>query len=89
MQTSDAVTGCLEMRTKDLHKHLVREIQTNGSGDNYGVKHSCVITDHLSNFYSITGFPPDLLHDLLEGVVPVELAHYLKHTNSQMIPFST
>ncbi|KAK7896827.1 hypothetical protein WMY93_022152 [Mugilogobius chulae] len=24
--------------------------------------------------YSMTGFPPDVLHDLLEGVVPVELA---------------
>nr|XP_054604174.1 uncharacterized protein LOC129165307 isoform X3 [Nothobranchius furzeri]XP_054604183.1 uncharacterized protein LOC129165312 isoform X4 [Nothobranchius furzeri]XP_054604188.1 uncharacterized protein LOC129165313 isoform X4 [Nothobranchius furzeri] len=24
------------------------------------------------------GFPPDLLHDLFEGVVPVEIAHCLK-----------
>lgn len=78
MQTSDAVTGCFEMRTKDLYNTLFQEIKTNGSGENYGVKHSCIISDHLSHFHPITGFPPDLRHDLLEGVVPVELTHCLK-----------
>lgn len=78
MQTSDAVTGCFEMRTKDLHNTLVQEIQTNDSAENCGVKHSCIISDHLSHFHPTTGFPPDILHDLFEGVVPVELAHCLK-----------
>lgn len=48
------------------------------SEENYGVKQSCVLSDHLSYFHPITGFPPDILHDLFEGVVPVELAHSLK-----------
>lgn len=43
----------------------------------YGVKHRC-LSDHLSYFNPITGFPPDILHDLFEGVVPVELPHCLK-----------
>ena len=46
--------------------------------ENDGVKQSCVISDHLSYFHPITGFLPDVLHDLFEGVVPEELAHCLK-----------
>lgn len=71
MQTSDAVTGCFELRNEDLHDTLVQEIQTNDSGENCGVKQSCILSDHLSHFHPITGLPPDLLHDLFEGVVPV------------------
>ena len=78
MQNSDAVTGGFEMRRKDSHDSLVQELQTNETEDNYGVKRSCVLSDYLSFFHPITGFPPDVLHDLFEGVVPVELAHCLK-----------
>ena len=77
MQISDAVSGSFEMRTKDLHDKYVQEIQNNDSQEKYGVKQSCVLSDHLSYFHPITGFPPDILHDLFEGVVPVELAHCL------------
>lgn len=74
MQTSDAVTGSFEMRTKDLHDNLVQKIQNNDSEENYGVTQLC----SLSYFHPITGFPPDILHDLFEGVVPVEMPHCLK-----------
>ncbi|KAK0142283.1 hypothetical protein N1851_020018 [Merluccius polli] len=66
------------MRTKDLHDKHVQEIQNNDSQKKYGVKQSCVLSDHLSYFHPITGFPPEILHDLFECVVPVELAHCLK-----------
>ena len=66
------------MRTKDFRHTLVQEIQTNNSEENYGVKQSCVLSDHLSYFHPITGFLPDMLPDLSEGVVPVEVAHGLK-----------
>ncbi len=33
------------------------------------------MTKHLTHFHVSTGYPPDVLHDLFEGVVPVELAH--------------
>ena len=78
MQKSDAMTGGFEMRRKDSHDTLVQKIQTNETMENYGVKQSCVLSNHLSYFHPITGFPPDILHDLFEGVVPVELAHCLK-----------
>lgn len=78
MQISDAVTGGFEMRTKDLHDNLIQEIQNDDSKESYGVKHRCVLSDHLSYFHPITGFPPDVLHDPYEGVVPVEFAQCLK-----------
>lgn len=78
MHTSDAVTGSFEMTTTNLYHKLVQEMQNNDSEEKYGVKRSCVLSDHLSYFRPITGFPPDILHDLFEGVVPVQLAHSLK-----------
>lgn len=40
----------------------------------FGVKRSCVLTKHLSHFQVLKGYPPDIVHDIFEGVVPVELA---------------
>lgn len=37
-----------------------------------------VLRDFLDYFHPITGFPPDVLHDLLEGIVPVELSLCIK-----------
>lgn len=39
----------------------------------YGVKGSCVLNE-LDHFHSVSGFPPDIMHDLLEGVIPIEMA---------------
>lgn len=39
-----------------------------------GVKGDCILRNALQYFHPTTGFPPDALHDLLEGIVPVELA---------------
>lgn len=36
-----------------------------------------MLTENLSHFDVTTGYPPDLLHDLFEGLVPVELAQCL------------
>ena len=40
----------------------------------YGVKNKCVLAESLSHFKVTSGFPPDLAHDLFEGIVPVKLA---------------
>lgn len=32
------------------------------------------VLNKLTYFHTVTGFPPDVLHDLLEGLVPVELS---------------
>lgn len=60
-------TGAFPGRTKekaalasDTHSH--------------GVKRHCAITQRLNHFHVTTGYPPDIMHDLLEGTVPVELA---------------
>lgn len=37
-----------------------------------------MLTGKLSNFHVLTGYSPDLLHDLFEGIVPLEIALSLK-----------
>lgn len=57
------------------HQHQV-DIEAALAGDthSHGVKRHCAITERLNHFHVTTGYPPDVLHDLLEGIVPVELA---------------
>lgn len=40
----------------------------------YGVKKQCALSEKLEHFHVTSGYPPDVLHGLLEGTVPVELA---------------
>lgn len=44
----------------------------------YGVKSECILSKHPSYFDVTTGFPPDIVHDLFEGIVPFELALCLR-----------
>lgn len=39
-----------------------------------GVKTTCVLAESLSFFKVTAGFPPDLAHNLFEGLIPIELA---------------
>lgn len=43
----------------------------------FGVKRECVITKNLAHFNVLSGYPPDIMHDLFEGVVPAELGQCL------------
>lgn len=54
----------------------MKSAQGNG-GSCFGVKRQCVITKTLAHFSVHTGYLPDIMHDLLEGIVPVELARCL------------
>ena len=38
------------------------------------MKRACPLTKHLQHFHVSTGYPPDIVHDLFEGIVPFELA---------------
>lgn len=49
----------------------------------YGVKEGCVLTDSLEYFHVICGFPPDILHYLLEGIVPAEVSLCISHMISK------
>lgn len=66
-------------RTKGSHDlHVQNVLQDKSLSSQFGVKGDCVLQNSLDYFHPITGFPPDLLHDLLEGIVPVELALCIK-----------
>lgn len=41
------------------------------------VQVECIITKNLANFNVQTGYLPSVMHNVLEGVVPVELARCL------------
>lgn len=42
------------------------------------MKRECIFTKNLSHFHVIFGYPPDLAHDVFEGIIQVELAHCLR-----------
>lgn len=67
--------GAFELRNKDNHDRQVQEVLKDPElGRTYGVKKECPFTAKLEHFHVVKGYPPDLMHDLLEGIVPMELS---------------
>lgn len=87
-------------RTKASHDLQVQTVHGSDTlSSHFGVKDGCVLRESLNYFHTITGFPPDILHDLLEGLVPVEISlcvkemirlknFTLKHLNHKITSFS-
>ncbi len=74
VQHTEVGSSNFETRTKDTHDRHVKEVKQDPSLSKlYGVRGSCPLTDALQHFHAVTGYPPDILHDLLEGIVPAEL----------------
>ena len=48
------------------------EEREEGIIDTRGVKHQCPL-NVLQSFHAVGGFPPDLLHDIFEGVISIDL----------------
>ena len=68
-------TGAFQLRTKEQHQIHVQTVQENPAVTHVcGVKRQCVLTENLKYFSVLSGYPPDVLHDLFEGIVPRELA---------------
>ncbi|KAL2080249.1 hypothetical protein ACEWY4_024042 [Coilia grayii] len=68
-------SGLHQPRTRESHDTHVQEVfHDRTMAKHYGVKRGCPLSDKLTYFHVVDGFPPDILHDFLEGVVPVELA---------------
>lgn len=63
--------------------HFWKLRQTDNLQSVNGIKRECVLGKHLLFFHPITGFPPDVLHDLFEGVIPLELSLCLKNLISK------
>lgn len=75
MQDKEVSSGYFESRTVDTHNQQVQEVRQDPTvAKQYGVKGGCVLTDPLEHFHVVRGYPPDILHDLLEGTVRVELS---------------
>ena len=66
------------LRTNESYNENISRLRENECLKSVdGVKRDCILSK-LSYFHCIKGFPPDFLHDLLEGVVPFELCLCLK-----------
>ena len=58
------------LRTKDIHDYHLEALQTGeANGSIYGVRHRCPLLD-LPYFDVTSAFPPDIMHDCLEGILP-------------------
>ena len=73
MQSREVSEGEFIMRTRACHDLNVQNA-VQGEKAYLGVKDECALTKTLQHFHPVDGFPPDILHDLFEGIVPVELA---------------
>lgn len=73
IQTFSVSSGAFRLRTEELHAEHVRTARET-STHCFGVKRACLLTEHLSHFHVAKGYPPDIVHDVFEGVVPTELA---------------
>lgn len=72
-----------ELRTNESFNANVSQLKENEKLKSVGgVKRDCVL-NKLSYFHCVRGFPPDFLHDLLEGIVPLELCLCLKRFVAQ------
>lgn len=71
---SDLGAGGFTLRTEDVHKIHLKTAEENSLSNYYGVKRKCALSEKLTHFYVTSGFPPDIVHDLFEGIVPVEIA---------------
>lgn len=73
-----------QLRSVNQHNTFLEEFrQTDNLQSVNEVKRECVLGKHLLFFHPRTGFPPDVLHDLFEGVVPLELSLCLKNLISK------
>lgn len=73
LQKLEVGTGAFLGRAEQQHQ-LDIEAALASNIHSHGVKRLCAIMQRLNNFHVTAGFPPDVLHDLFEGIVPVELA---------------
>lgn len=73
-QVSEVGTGTFCPRTVQEHKEHILAAHSQNLSHCCGVKRQCPLTEKLKHFHVLSGYPPDVLHDLFEGIVPLELA---------------
>lgn len=74
-QEKEVRSGAFPPRTREAYASHVQTVNEHPTLTHcYGVKKVCPLTNKLKHFHFTTGYPPDIAHDLFEGVIPVELA---------------
>jgi len=74
-QEKEVRSDAFQNRTKEDYSVHVKTLQANPSLSHcFGVKRPCPLTKKLSHFHMVEGYPLDILHDLFEGIIPMELA---------------
>ncbi len=74
-QEHEVRAGMFPLRTKSNHtEHVEAALSDPAQAHHCGVKRQCAISDRLSYFHATSGYPPDVLHDLLDGIIPLEMA---------------
>jgi len=69
----------LTMRSEDVHDYHLRAVYSNPINSAiYGVKKSCPFSV-IPEFQVTTSFPPDIMHDLMEGCIPNTIQLVLQH----------
>jgi len=73
-----------QIRTPSNYSYHLQQVHE-GMADmsTYGIRHDSIFHRYLKHFHAAVGFPPDVSHGLLEGVVPFEIAlcigHFIEH----------
>ena len=73
-QTEEVRSEVYTLRTKDIYADHLRILEENKLPSYYGAKSKCILSNHLLYFDVTTGFPPDIVYELFEGIVPFEFA---------------
>ena len=75
LQSENPSIRTAKFRDKHVYEEQVKLLKDNQENSRIcGLKSECVIHSYLTNFHITSGLPPDVSHDLLEGIVPYELA---------------
>ena len=68
-------SGAFSPRPKEAHEQdILARLENPTLKHTHGVKRQCPLTDKLEHFSFVSGYPPDLIHNLFEGIVTYELA---------------
>jgi len=80
LQNANTRSCKFPIRTPSNYSYHLQQVDE-GIADvsTYGIRHDSIFHKFLSHFHATTGFPPDVSHDLLEGIVPFEVALCIGH----------
>ena len=69
-----------KLRKKCDYHEKVSLVQANSSlASTLGIKRESPLHNYVEHFHILEGLPPDVSHDLLEGIVPFEIAVFLQY----------